>query len=283
MGRFSSGKSPGKQPIKKRPVERFLRTRKFFLPSPSSRDQRTPWGGGKKRGEKNLTNDTPPKKGFWTPLVRYVFHPPQVSVLCFPVQKSTTDQTRSSFGGVQKFSGERVLWYVFLPPYVLHPPISPPKGRELSEFSSSAWRGAPDGVATLKVRKDAVDVLIKGSGALGRVNEVVAPSGAPPEELYEVPLSLLFVCQKRTHRFLFPELTEFALKNVRLSEFSPPKQYSRNEGRQNSGQGQLREILDRVSATVDWNRRPPQKGSMRGGRTDPVQSKRMFWKGIFKL
>ena len=40
----------------------------------------------------------------------------------FPVQKSTTQQTRSSFGGVQKCSGERVLWYVFLPPYVLHPP-----------------------------------------------------------------------------------------------------------------------------------------------------------------
>ena len=29
--------------------------------------QRTPWGVGKKRGEENLTNDTPPKKGFWTP------------------------------------------------------------------------------------------------------------------------------------------------------------------------------------------------------------------------
>ena len=39
----------------------------------------------------------------------------------FPVQKSTTEQTRSSFGGVQKFSGKRVLWYVFLPPYVWHP------------------------------------------------------------------------------------------------------------------------------------------------------------------
>ena len=86
-------------------------------------------GGGKRGGVENVTNDTPPKKGFWTPLVRYVFHPPQVSVLCFkfPVQKSTTEQTRSSFGGVQTFWGERVLWYVFLPPYVLHPPISRPK------------------------------------------------------------------------------------------------------------------------------------------------------------
>ena len=51
----------------------------------------TPWGGGKKRGEEN-TNDTPPKKRFWT-----------------PVQKSTTEQNRSSFGGVQTFSGETPL------------------------------------------------------------------------------------------------------------------------------------------------------------------------------
>ena len=36
---------------------------------------RTPWGGGKKRGVENLTNDTPPKKGFWTP-PRTVRFPP---------------------------------------------------------------------------------------------------------------------------------------------------------------------------------------------------------------
>ena len=61
-------------------------------------------GGVEKRGGvENLTNDAP-KKGFWTPpLVWYVFHPAQVSVLCFPVQDFTTEQTRSSFGGVQNF------------------------------------------------------------------------------------------------------------------------------------------------------------------------------------
>ena len=93
--------------------------------------QRMPWGGGKRRGVENLTNDTPPKKGFWTPPPTVRFPPPQVSVLCmfFPVKKSTTEQTRSSFGGVQKFSGVCVLWYVLPPPYVLHPPISPPKLR----------------------------------------------------------------------------------------------------------------------------------------------------------
>ena len=85
----------------------------------------------KKRGVENLTI---PKRGFGPPLVRYVFHPPQVSVLFFfPVQNSTTEQTRSSFAGVQNFSGERVLWYVFLPPYVLHPAIS------RSKISAKEW------------------------------------------------------------------------------------------------------------------------------------------------
>ena len=95
--------------------------------------QRTLWGGGKKRGVENLTNDTPPKKGFWTPPL-VTFSTPlrcQCSFF-FPVQKSTTERTRSSFGGVQKFPGERVLWYVFLPPYFLHPPISRPNWEPLT-------------------------------------------------------------------------------------------------------------------------------------------------------
>ena len=99
--------------------------------------QRTPWGVEKRRGVENLTNDTPPKKGFWTAPRTVRFLPPQVSVLYFPVQKSTTEQTRISFGGVQKFSRERVLWYVFAPPppppYVLYPPTSQPKHLALRE------------------------------------------------------------------------------------------------------------------------------------------------------
>ena len=82
--------------------------------------------GGKKRGEEDLTNDTPPKKGFWTPpLERYVFHPPRVSLFCFSCTKSTTEQTRSSFGGVQNFSGGGTfssLHTFCTPPY--HGPIS---------------------------------------------------------------------------------------------------------------------------------------------------------------
>ena len=56
----------------------------------------------------------------------------------FPVQKTTTEQTRSSFGGVQQFLGEHVLRYVFLPPYVLHPPKSRPKEGVLDQ-SGPRW------------------------------------------------------------------------------------------------------------------------------------------------
>ena len=79
--------------------------------------QRTPLGGRQKRVE-NLTDDIPPQKGVLDPPSYSTFSTPlrcQCSV--FPVQKSTTEQTRSSFGGVQNFSGERILWYG-TPPHI---------------------------------------------------------------------------------------------------------------------------------------------------------------------
>ena len=84
-------------------------------------------GGVEKRGAWKTSRMTlspkmgldPPSYGTFSTLLRC-----QCSV--FAVQKSRTEQTRSSFGGVQKFPGERVLWYVFLPPYVFHPPMSRP-------------------------------------------------------------------------------------------------------------------------------------------------------------
>ena len=80
--------------------------------------------GGWKKDEGGKPHEGhPSEKGVLDP-PRTVSFPPPLRCQCsvFPVQKSTTEQTRSSFGEVQKFSGERVLWYVFLPPYVLHPP-----------------------------------------------------------------------------------------------------------------------------------------------------------------
>ena len=79
-------------------------------------------GGWKKRGGCKTSQMTPlPKRSFGPPPPLYGTFSTCVRCQCsvFPVQKSPI----SSFGGVQKFSGECVLWYAFLPPYVLHPPI----------------------------------------------------------------------------------------------------------------------------------------------------------------
>ena len=99
-------------------------------------------GGVEKRGGWKTSRMTPlSQKGFWTPpLARYVSTPLRCQCSVFPVQKSTTEQTRSFFGEVQKFSGERALWYVFLPPYVLHPPISRPKSLGICDGASpKSW------------------------------------------------------------------------------------------------------------------------------------------------
>ena len=79
-------------------------------------------GGWKKRGVENLTNDTPPKRGFGPPLVRYVFHPAQVSVLCFSCTKLHDRADQNLFWrGPKVFGGARSR-VRFLPPYVLNPP-----------------------------------------------------------------------------------------------------------------------------------------------------------------
>ena len=90
--------------------------------------QRTPWGGGKKRGVENLTNDTPPKKGFWTPLVRYVFHPPsRVSALFFLYRNPRQSRPEALLEGSKNFresafSGTFSTPHTFCtPPY--HGPI----------------------------------------------------------------------------------------------------------------------------------------------------------------
>ena len=83
-----------------------------YPPPPKSRnfmgmDQRTPWGGGKRRGTENLTNDTPPKKGVWTPSCGTFSTP--LGCRC--------STARSSFGGVQIFLG-RARSLVRFPPLI---------------------------------------------------------------------------------------------------------------------------------------------------------------------
>ena len=113
-------------------VTRECRSPRWRFPPPLH--QRTPWGGGKGGGGKPREWH-PSQKGVLDPPRTVRFPPPlgcRCSVSC---TKCTIDQTRSSFGGVQNLSGGRVLWCVFLPPYVLHPPISQPPV-QVPEFSN---------------------------------------------------------------------------------------------------------------------------------------------------
>ena len=61
--------------------------------------QGTPWGGQKKEGGGKPHEGHPSQKRFWTPL-RLVSFPPlsRVSALFSLYKKSTSEQTRSSFG-----------------------------------------------------------------------------------------------------------------------------------------------------------------------------------------
>ena len=80
-------------------------------------------GGVEKRGGWKTSRMTPPpKRGFGPPPYGTFSTPLRCQCSVFPVQNSTTEQTRSSFGGVQQFSGELVLWCIFLPPMRFAPP-----------------------------------------------------------------------------------------------------------------------------------------------------------------
>ena len=79
-------------------------------------------GGWKKRGVENLTNDTPPKKGVLDPLVRYVFHPPQVSVLRFSCTKIHDRADQKVFWRGPKTFGRARSLVRFPPPICFAPP-----------------------------------------------------------------------------------------------------------------------------------------------------------------
>ena len=81
-------------------------------------------GGGKRGGRKTSRMTPLPKRGFGPPLVRYVFHPPQVSVLCFSCTKlhhGMTEQKRTLLEGSKMIRRARSL-VRFPPPIRLAPP-----------------------------------------------------------------------------------------------------------------------------------------------------------------
>ena len=83
-------------------------------------------GGVEKRGGWKTSRMTSlPKIGFGAPLVRYVFHPPQVSVLCFSCTKIHDRADQKLFWRGPKIFGRARSLVRFPPPiHVADPPIT---------------------------------------------------------------------------------------------------------------------------------------------------------------
>ena len=96
-------------------------------------------------------NDAPPKNRFWTPPRTVRFPAPSGVSALFFLYKDPRPSRLEALGGVQNFSGERVLWYVFLPPYVLHPPISRPNNLRNSQCPTRATALLISGVSALSL------------------------------------------------------------------------------------------------------------------------------------
>ena len=80
-------------------------------------------GGVEKRGGWKTSRMTPlPKRGFGPPLVRYVFHPPQVSVLCFSCTKIHDRADQKLFWRGPKIFGRARSLVRFPPPIRFAPP-----------------------------------------------------------------------------------------------------------------------------------------------------------------
>ena len=92
-----------------------------FAPPPQIRGRHG--GVEKKRGEENLTNDTPPRKGFWPPPPSHgTSSTPQVSVLCFSCAKIHDRAEQKLFWRGPKIFGRARSLVRFPPPIRFAPP-----------------------------------------------------------------------------------------------------------------------------------------------------------------
>ena len=133
-------------------------------------------GVWKRRREENLTNDTPPKKCFWSPFVWYVFHPPRVSLLFFPCTRveDWPDQTLFS-------RGPEIFWRVRCS--VRSPPplrFAPPHVMIQFRFFFSASEGSLHWDASLKVDKAHFAAWKKGSREPRKRSKIAPPLCAAP-------------------------------------------------------------------------------------------------------
>ena len=94
-----------------------------------------------KRGGWKTSRMTPsPKRGFGPPLLRYVFHPPQVSVLCFLLYKTHDRADQKLFWRGPKIFGRARSLVRFPPPIRFAPPISRPKKSQTKKKVATAGR-----------------------------------------------------------------------------------------------------------------------------------------------
>ena len=85
--------------------------------------------GGKRRGEENLTNDTPPKKGFWTPPSYGTFSTPLsgVSALFFLYKNPRLSRPEALLEGSKNLR-ESAFSGTFSSPHAVCPPPPPYHG-----------------------------------------------------------------------------------------------------------------------------------------------------------
>ena len=217
-------------------------------------------GGWKKEGGGKPHEWHPSQKGFWTPpLVRYVFHPPQASALCFSCTKIHARADQKLFWrGPKIFGRARSLVRFpppirFAPPHITaqpknmrtypgsgfcnHPFTKPPfvKPRTLAK-PCEVWRTLANPQRHTRTSLTCTRVPAKvphihrkraeyGFGEYGFKHQtqwVFWGSLSSGERTQWVPLSLLFVCQSELTEFFLGELAQWVL----VSETVLSKQYS---------------------------------------------------------
>ena len=111
-------------------------------------NQRTPWGGGKRRGVENLTNDTPPKKGFWTPPRTVRFPPPSgVSALFFLYKNPRQSRPKALLEGSKNFR-ESAFSGTFSSPHTFcTPPYHGGGNSQVGPKSGNSSGGGSEGVS----------------------------------------------------------------------------------------------------------------------------------------
>ena len=118
-------------------------------------------GNGKKRGEENLTKDTPPKMGFWTPPRTVRFPPPSgVSALFFLYKKPRQSWTEAFLEGSKSFR-ESMFSGTFSSPHTF---CTPP--HIMAQFLDRKWHFMRDSQDINGLKVNHLNFLCQGDSFL---------------------------------------------------------------------------------------------------------------------